>query len=287
MSLFWKRKSICIICLLCVFLICIIAFRFINFIVLPFSSEENITDKDVLEGSFKIFTGKYNNHIILVRYVVPWNPKEDKPHLNASQFVFYAPFNGEADRIRKDLPFWVKDLAYTKKFSVFSFTIDVGKFDILSPYTYYVYKEAGWYDLIFMLKKYIEAKFDLDHKKLLLTGESSGGSLCQQLVVDRADKIKRAAWCGGRIYTDFSETAKNVPMLCLSIDGCVGQKVSHDLAVNYCAAGFNIRHLVLSSYLNSNGKIEHHAANQRCYSLLAAFLSEDSCFDDLVKGIEE
>lgn len=96
MSLFWKRKSICIICLLCVFLICIIAFGFINFIVLPFSSEENITDKDVLEGSFKIFTGKCNNHIILVRYVVPWNPKEDKPHLNASQFVFYAPFNGEA-----------------------------------------------------------------------------------------------------------------------------------------------------------------------------------------------
>ena len=277
-----------------VFGICCLCVAFWYFFIhrlysLPLSRKVRLSDdRTYVDGKFDILACKINNIIVTVRYLIPWDDVQGKPCSSASQIVFYAPCNGEARKIRKSLPLWVKEFAAQHKASVFSLTIDVEESNMLSKEFYYIHHEAGWHDIVFSVKSHLETEFNLENRKMIATGESSGGSWCQQLVARYPEKFCKAAWCGGRIYIPFSPQAKNIPMLSLNIKGCPGEIISRNLTKDFTRHGGNLLHVVIASYINRKGQQEHHAANSTCYSLLFYFLTHDNVdFNQFIKRFSD
>ena len=234
------------------------------------------------EGNFPLCVRKPGNHNILVRYIIPLDPASGRPLKSASQIVFYAPYNGDSKRIARRLPSWLKFFPEIAGFSVFSFTIDVDNDMIFQKNKYYIYEEAGWYELVFMIKDNLERNFGLQNKKLMIVGESSGGSWAQRLAATHPDKISAAAWCGGGNYARFSTNASSVRLLALNVDGCVGLMETKQL-VKSNFNRINIYYGILPAWEKTSGKIEHHAAGEIGYRLIQSFISNDPHFELLLK----
>lgn len=129
------------------------------------------------------------------------------------------------------MPLWLRDFPEKYGFSVFSLTIEANVKITNFTDQYYIYKECGWYELIFRIKAHLEKQFKLDSRKLLIVGESSGASMAQQMVAAYPSKIAAAAWTGGSRYTEFTRPL-TVSMLALSNWGCYGLHVTRDLGSN-------------------------------------------------------
>lgn len=239
----------------------------------PALPEQNcIRGKGFLEGIFEIRANLPLNRITSVRYIIPTD-EDGVPLRSASNIVFYAPFNGEAASMRKRMPLWLRDFPEKYGFSVFSLTIEANVKITNFTDQYYIYKECGWYELIFRIKAHLEKQFKLDSRKLLIVGESSGASMAQQMVAAYPSKIAAAAWTGGSRYTEFTRPL-TVSMLALSNWGCYGLHVTRDLGSNAEKYGIPFLFLQTPSYLKKNGEFEHHAAAPLTYRLIHSFIAD-------------
>ena len=225
-----------------------------------------------IEGTFDLRVNLPLNRNILIRYLIPVDFM-GKPLTSASNIVFYAPFNGEAHKIRKDLPSWIKEMAHKYGLTVFSMTIEADTSYVNEKKTYYIYKECGWYGLVFKIKKHLERQFNLRSRKLLLAGESSGGSMIQQMIVANPAEIAGAAWSGGSRYVDWKQNCK-IPMLALNTWGCYGCAITSQLVSRAHDKKIPIQHLLMPSFRRKDGKFEHHAASPLSFSLMQKFLAD-------------
>ena len=68
-----------------------------------------VKNADFLEGIFELRVNLPLNRKTQVRYMIPVDT-HGKPLSSASHMVFYAPFNGDAPRLRRDLPEWIRKI---------------------------------------------------------------------------------------------------------------------------------------------------------------------------------
>ncbi len=224
-----------------------------------------------IEGTFYWQINQPLNKKTLVRYMIPLDPKTKCPRISASNIVFYAPYNGDAKRIHKDFPFWHRYFASELGYTIFTLTIEANTEIINDRKKYYIFHESGWHDLIFEIKEHLEKEYALESRPLLIVGESSGGSLAQQMLISYPHKVAAAAWNGGSRYIPFKENLQ-IPIMALNTWGCYGipatQKMKQD------ALKHNIHILNAESFPDwkKTGVFEHHAAGQFTYSLMQSFI---------------
>lgn len=230
-----------------------------------------VKNADFLEGTFELRVNLPLNRKTQVRYMIPVDT-HGKPLSSASHMVFYAPFNGDAPRLRRDLPEWIRKIPAEYGFSVFSLTIEADTQSVTDHAKYYIYRECGWYELIFRIKAHLEKEFSLHPEKLLITGESSGGSMAQQMAAAYPQKIAAAAWCGGSRYVRFRQRI-SVPMLALHNWGCYGLDSTAELLRNAEEYRIPFQTMQTPSFLR-RGSFEHHAGGDTAYRLMCAFLAD-------------
>ena len=155
------------------------------------------------EGKFRLRVDLPLNRETTVYYLVPTD-EDGKPLPSASNIIFSAPFNGESINNFSHRP-WKRYFAETLGFSIFSFDVQAQKADRTNPMEYYIYPEAGWFGLVFKIQDWLIKEFQLTPKRLLVIGESAGGSMAQQLSVKYPAKIAAAALCGGSRYTQLKQ----------------------------------------------------------------------------------
>lgn len=228
---------------------------------------------EYIEGEFYWKVNQFLNREVLVRYQIPLNPLTKKPKASANSIVFYAPYNGDANRIKNGLVPWHCYFSKKLGLSIFSLTIETND-DVDNTKKYYIYKEAGWHELIFEIKAHLEKEFSLTEKPLIIIGESSGGSLAQQMVVSSPKKIACAAWIGGSRYRPFTCTI-DIPILAINTWGCYGCQSSRKMFLN--AKEHKIPILYTESFpsFTSERIYEHHAASKFSYELIQTFIRDN------------
>lgn len=218
----------------------------------------------------------------MVRYIIPLNPDTGQPLESASNIVFYTPFNGEATGIRKKgFPDWVRYFPEQAGYSLFTLSIDVKKGEKSSSPHYYIYKEGGWYGIFWGIKQHLEKSFHLEERPLLITGQSSGGSLAEHLVAAYPEKIACAAWNGGTAYCALPDTASKVPMLALHTEGCYGIPSTHKLYSLCISKKINLTCGVVPPNEEEKARNLHHEATALAYRLMQLFLTDRLAFEKL------
>ncbi|NLF61549.1 MAG: hypothetical protein GX574_10395 [Lentisphaerae bacterium] len=238
----------------------------------------------IVEGSFELTIRKPLNPKTLVRYAIPLNPENGRPLPSASTMVFYAPYNGEAARLRQGLVSWHRDFALQQGYSAFSLSIEANTVITADPARYYIYPESGWAALVFRIQKHIAAEFGLELRPLIVIGESSGGSMAQQMAVTFPERIRVAAWNGGSRYAPFSGSS-DIRMLALNIWGCPGLERTADMVEEGIEKGFNIRHVVTPPAWNETGRFDQHSTWELSHRLIAAFVLQSPEFERLMSSL--
>ena len=228
-------------------------------------------DDGILEGSFYVKVDKPINKVILVRFAIPKEGIDGLGRRNASKMVFYAPYNGDDIRIVKGLIPWHRNFAETFGYSVFTFTIKADGQSAADD-EYYVFHENGWGEVVFALQRFLQVRYNLKPQKLIIVGESSGGSFAQQLVARYPERIECAAWNGGKIYAPFQKNT-NCRLMATSIWGCPGCNPTDEMCIEAKALGIDIKRYVTPPNIKRKGdKFEHHAAGPLNFDLLTAFV---------------
>ncbi len=241
---------------------------------LSWSSTDDLKIKkhpQYIEGEFFWRINKPLNQKTLVRYMIPLDPLSGKPGKNAGNIVFYAPYNGDARRIRGGLLAWHRSFAEQMGYTIFSLTIEANVQILGDVEKYYIYKESGWYDLVFKIKEHLEEEYSLESRRLLIVGESSGGSMAQQMAVALPEKIAAAAWNGGSRYVSFGKHS-SVALLALNTWGCYGIPSTKKMVEDARKYGINILQAESYPAMKKSGEYEHHAANEFTYNLIRQYI---------------
>ena len=164
----------------------------------------NTVDKKEIEGSnagvckveygnFDIEANLYRNKTVKVHYGIPLS-EDGKPLSTASNVVFNCPFLPERKFLSKSYYQWFPEVAGYTFFSI----------DIVSDMEHsedktheYTLIESGFHDLVFKIKKVLEKKYELEERKILLTGQSAGACMAEEFVIHYHDKIDVSACNGG------------------------------------------------------------------------------------------
>ena len=226
-------------------------------------------DGRMLSGAFTLRVGLPDNPSVLIRYTLPLN-EQGKLRKSAEDFLFYAPYNGEAGRIRKSgIPAWVVPMCSEDGFSVFTLTIQA-----TSPTDsrYYIYPKSGWHEVILRIRRLIAEHHGLPLKPMAVTGESSGGSLAEQLLAAHPDKFWGAAWCGGSAYAPLPVSDTEPAILALSTWGCPGEEATARLSTT-APHGHTVLHAETPPKF-VGGRHEHHASSPTSQALMRSFLVE-------------
>lgn len=234
---------------------------------IPLSTSQKL---GLLSGCFELKVNLPLNKTTIIHYIIPLDEATGQPKSTASNIVFYAPYNGDAKTIAKGLKKWHRYYPEVLGYTIFSMSIEANTDIVDNPKEYYIYKESGWYDVVFRVKKRLEQEFNLQEKKLLVVGESSGGSMAQQMAVAYPEKIAAAAWCGGSKYVEL-KTATPVAMLALNIWGCYGVTST----IKMTKRGQN-HASILRGEAPPNwkpGQLYHHAATEQIYELMHTFIA--------------
>jgi pimeloyl-ACP methyl ester carboxylesterase len=228
--------------------------------------------QQVLEGSFWLKVNKPLNRRTLVRYILPLDPDSGRPSSSASRIVFYAPFNGDAKRIRKELPRWLRRFATEGGCTVFSLTIEADKEPkhLKDREFYYIYPESGWAELVFAIEEHLRKQFGLSKQKLLVVGESSGGSMAQMMALRYPERIASAAWHGGSRYDHF-EAPLSVRILALNSWCDYALQPTIEMVRQTRIIGQQIDFFALPPVYYDNGRLEAHAPAQLSYDLIYEF----------------
>ena len=226
---------------------------------------------EFIEGEFTARVDFPLNRQTLVRYIVPLDPAAGNPRPSANNIVFYAPYNGDARRIQAGFPPWTRRFADEQGYSVFTLTIEADTEITGDPSQYYIYREAGWFDLVFAIKAHLEKEFSLEERPLLIVGESSGGSMAQRMAVAYPDRIAAAAWNGGSRYAEF-ERPIDVALLALNNWSCYGLASTREMVEDAMAKGVAIVNAQTPPPLAPSGKYDAHASSESTYRLIQAFI---------------
>ena len=253
----------------------------------PFPELESMparTGGKFFEGSFEFKCNRRGNHRTIVRYVIPLNPDTGQPLESASNMVFYAPFNGEAPSIRKrGFPEWVRYFPEQAGCSLFTLSIDVKKGENSNSSNYYIYEKGGWYEIFWGIKRHLEKSFQLEERPLLVTGQSSGGSLAEHLVAAYPERIACAAWNGGTAYGPLPDAASQVPMLALHTEGCYGIPSTQRLYSSCLSKNNNLVCGIVPPNEEEKARNLHHEATALAYRLMQLFLTDRLAFEKLWK----
>ncbi len=230
-------------------------------------------------GSFTLDVNLPLNEKTIVQYIVPVDPGTGKARKSASNIVFYAPYTGDAGRISKGLHPWLHYFPEKLGYTVFSLTIKANTLITNDKSKFYIYKEVGWFDIIFKIQERLIKEFKLEYKPFFIVGESSGGSLAQRMAACYPDKIAAAAWNGGAVY-DLSAPGK-VPFLALNTWGCPGVTNTKKLTRH---KGVQVLHGEGPPVWNV-GKLYHHGASKTTYDLIQTFIHDIVKLRDKNNGI--
>ncbi|MBR6056934.1 MAG: hypothetical protein IKP58_02065 [Victivallales bacterium] len=237
------------------------------------------------EGSFTFPVHHFLNETTFVRYIVPFDTLTGKPLSTASQIVFHAPFNGEEPKIRKAIPTWVTNISKDYGFTVFSLTIVTNQTFVNERELYYIFPEAGWFENIFEIKKKLQNDFHLDDRKLFIVGESSGGSMAQQMISAYPDSIGKAAWIGGKRYAEWTDIP-NCEMLALNIwgDHALPNTIEFIHASKY--KGIKVRHYIAPpKWVPQIKQFDHHGPGLEHYKLLSFFIGNPVKFESEISKL--
>lgn len=260
---------------------CIYYFARGYYVPFPSLSYQPVPGSTLIEGSFELKIRKPLNPTTLVRYAVPINPENGLPLPSGATMVFYAPFNGEAARIRRGLVPWHRDFAIQHGFTVFSLCIETNTEMTDDLTRYYIYPKSGWGALVFRIQEHLANEFGLEIRPLIIIGESSGGSMAQQMAVSFPDRMSVAAWNGGSRYAPFSAHS-DTRMLALNVWGCPGLNRTASMVEDGIRKGFHIRHIVTPPAWNESGRFEQHATWKLSHSLITAFILQSPEFESLM-----
>ncbi len=224
---------------------------------------------NLIEGEFRLEVNLPMNKHTLVRYIVPVD-ETGRPQSSASNMVFYAPYNG--DEVPRHLHQWVRTFAEVYGYTVFSLTI-ITNLDFVQDEThYYLYPTSGWHEVVFSIQEYLQREYGLKKKKLIVVGQSSGGSFAQQLIAAHPDRISRAAWNGGRLYKPFDRHV-DTKILALNLWGCPGEEPTRLLHSNAMEYGIDMQRYVTPTPPRpyDGGRMFHHAVWKLQLEMIEAF----------------
>jgi len=220
------------------------------------------------EGSFKLKVNLPLNEETTVYYIIPLDAK-GRPLPSASNIVFYAPYTGDAKTFFSRP--WHRYFPEVLGFTIFTMTIEANTEIANDRKQYYIYKESGWYDIVFKVQKHLTETFGLSARPLFVVGESSGGSMAQQLAELYPNKIDAAAWNGGAQYEPF-KSHSNVALLALNTWGCSGIPATTSLKKQ--AEQYGIKVLCGEAPPVKIGHFGHHAASDMTYKLIHTFIRD-------------
>lgn len=218
----------------------------------------------IKEGSFILKTNLPNNENLKITYMVPVD-SEGKPLPSANNVVFHAPFAGE--KIPLNSPhrrYFSEKLGFTS----FSFNM---KLDIRYLYCY-VFNDSGWHDIVFIAQQKLLNNFNLKPSKLLVVGQSSGGTMGQQLASVHPDKIDAVAMIGGGTFNPIKKNSK-VAWLALSTWGDWYTPEGNELEKQAQSVGVQVLRGKTPGILKNKGnRFAHHSASPYAWKLMQEFI---------------
>lgn len=170
----------------------------------------------VTYGSCSVESNLHNHPQFRVEFAIPLD-KKGKPSSSASNVVFFCPFTKQKDFFNSDQFKWYpENLGYT----IFSFDLPGSSFEeIMDRDKMYYYPESGAHDLIFYVKRDLEAQYNLIEKNVLLVGESSGSILAKEMVLSNFHRIDAAAYHGGHDSLQLKAENANTAVLLMHTNG--------------------------------------------------------------------
>ena len=209
------------------------------------------------------------NRRIKVCFAVPRDAATGKLPSSASNLLFWSPYLGEERDIQKNgLHEWAKEYARQCGWTVFTFAAEDGGRVDGKPRSYYIYPESGWHEVVFAVKAALEKRYGLTSRKLLVVGESSGGSLAEHLVAAHPEAIAAAAWSGGTAYMPMP--FHDVPCGFFNNWGCPGVPVSHELYEQGIGQGLPLLWTELPPKIDE--ELYHHGPTELTAAIKRAFL---------------
>lgn len=149
---------------------------------------------------------------------------DGKPVPTADRMVFYGPWIHQGLDSISTIP-WLKDLSEREGLTVFTVRIP-GSYNTEDKTTFYPYRESGWFEAVFDAQKQIAEVIGCRINPLVVTGDSAGGSLAQQLAAAEPKRVSAAAFGGGGM---FSAQRAPTPHLVLSTLGDANNGVCRSL----------------------------------------------------------
>lgn len=149
---------------------------------------------------------------------------DGKPMPTADRMVFYGPWISQGLDSISTIP-WLRDLSEREGLTVFTVKIS-GPYKTEDKTSFYPYRESGWFDAVFDAQKQIAEVIGCRLNPIVVTGDSAGGSLGQQLAAAEPKRVSAAAFGGGGM---FSAQRAPTPHLVLSTLGDANNGVCRSL----------------------------------------------------------
>ena len=163
-------------------------------------------------------------------YAVPMDHTTGRPRATASTMLFFAPFLNE-DRILRKYGLRDEQLEFARRYgwSVFTLAIAGNRHVDDHQAGSYIFPEAGWPSVVFEMKSWLEGRYGLSPKRLVVAGESDGGSMAEHMAVAFPEQVAAAAWNGGGSYAEIPPESP-VAFFSFSTWGCPGKAASRKLS---------------------------------------------------------
>lgn len=223
----------------------------------------------IIEKEFKLTTGIETEPEVKLTCLVPVDA-DGKITDGAHDMVFYSPYAGARKALekRRELRRYANALGMT----IYTIEITTDTKFLNDPEKYYCYPQSGWHEVAMRARQMVIDEFKLEKRKLLIVGDSVGGSYAQQIASRYAGEIDAAAFTGGRL---FGEAAGNdVNWLIMSIWECPGMEASRALAEEYLALGVNVLQTEAPPVFpgNPSGHLYHHTPSRITFEMMEDYL---------------
>jgi pimeloyl-ACP methyl ester carboxylesterase len=234
------------------------------------NTKDEIAKPGFKQGEFTLQTNIPGNNEVKVSYIVPVDDK-GKPRLSAHNIVFYAPYISERGFFTRDFhKYFPEELGFT----IFSLNINANIEDAGDRKKYYCFKESGWHDIVFKAQAKITSDLRLTPRKLLVIGESAGGSMAQQLGINYPDKIDAVAMVGGRFFEPL-KTKSGVAWLSINTWGCPGLSAAKLFKEQADKIGVQVlRGETPPRWVQKDKAHYHHSPNELAFNLMQVFIRD-------------
>ncbi|MFH1824125.1 MAG: hypothetical protein ABH873_02720 [Candidatus Firestonebacteria bacterium] len=188
---------------------------------------------------------------------------------SANNIVFCAPYVGETEFFKRGFNnYFVGKLGCT----VFTFEYKYKSEDTRNRQKWYYYKESGWHDFIFKVQEKLIEDYGLEKRKLLIVGESGGGSMGQQMGIYNSDKVDAVASIGGEKY-DRPKERSNVTWLMINTWGDKVTEANDEFSGQSSAIGMQvIRALTPPDWSKKTDKQYRHIPGKKAEELIFEFI---------------